>query len=97
MNPAPARETIPTELLEKTDIIIPNETETEIITGIRVTDHNSLVAAAEKLHELGIGTVIITLGSAGAFYHTEKNTVSSLLLKWMPLTQQPQVIHLLAH
>ncbi|MFP9184195.1 PfkB family carbohydrate kinase, partial [Enterococcus faecalis] len=69
---APARETIPTELLEKTDIIIPNETETEIITGIRVTDHNSLVAAAEKLHELGIGTVIITLGSAGAFYHTEK-------------------------
>ena len=72
LNPAPARETIPTELLEKTDIIIPNETETEIITGIRVTDHNSLVAAAEKLHELGIGTVIITLGSAGAFYHTEK-------------------------
>ena len=62
LNPAPARETIPTELLEKT----------EIITGIRVTDHNSLVAAAEKLHELGIGTVIITLGSAGAFYHTEK-------------------------
>lgn len=37
-----------------------------------MTDHNSLVAAAEKLHELGIGTVIITLGSAGAFYHTEK-------------------------
>lgn len=72
LNPAPARETIPTELLEKTDIIIPNETETEIITGIRVTDHNSLVAAAEKLHELGIGIVIITLGSAGAFYHTEK-------------------------
>ena len=72
LNPAPARETIPTELLEKTDIIIPNETETKIITGIRVTDHNSLVAAAEKLHELGIGTVIITLGSAGAFYHTEK-------------------------
>lgn len=72
LNPAPARETIPTELLEKTDIIIPNETETEIITGIRVTDHNSLVAAAEKLHELGIGTVIITLGSAGAFYHTER-------------------------
>ena len=72
LNPAPARETIPTELLEKTDIIIPNETETEIITGIRVTDHNSLVAAAEKLHELGIVTVIITLGSAGAFYHTEK-------------------------
>lgn len=72
LNPAPARETIPTELLEKTDIIIPNETETEIITGIRVTDHDSLVAAAEKMHELGIGTVIITLGSAGAFYHTEK-------------------------
>ncbi len=26
------------------------------------------------MHELGIGTVIITLGSAGAFYHAQKRT-----------------------
>ncbi|GEK36974.1 ribokinase [Enterococcus thailandicus] len=70
LNPAPALETIPTELLAQTDVIIPNETETEIITGIEVTDEASLFQAATALHQLGIETVIITLGSKGAFYHT---------------------------
>ncbi|WP_165005753.1 ribokinase [Enterococcus sp. ZJ1668] len=70
LNPAPARETIPNELLSQTDIIIPNETETEIITGIEISDEASLEAAAEKMHQFGIETVIITLGSKGAFYHT---------------------------
>lgn len=70
LNPAPALETIPAELLAQTDVIIPNETETEIITGIEVTDEASLLQAAAALHQLGIETVIITLGSKGAFYHT---------------------------
>ncbi|MBO0432738.1 ribokinase [Enterococcus sp. DIV0660C] len=70
LNPAPALETIPAELLAQTDVIIPNETETEIITGIEVTDEASLLQAATAFHQLGIETVIITLGSKGAFYHT---------------------------
>lgn len=68
LNPAPALENVPKELLEVTDMIIPNETETEILTGITVTDEESLKAAAEKLHHLGIEAVIITVGSKGAFY-----------------------------
>lgn len=33
-------------------MIIPNETETEILTGIKVTDEASLKAAADHLHQL---------------------------------------------
>lgn len=68
LNPAPALEKVPTELLEVTDMIIPNETETEILTGIKVTDEASLKAAADQLHQLGIEAVIITIGSKGSFY-----------------------------
>lgn len=68
LNPAPAVKDIPKELLSVTDIIIPNETETEILTGIKVVDEASLKQAADYLHTLGIEVVIITLGSKGAFY-----------------------------
>ena len=47
---------------------VPNETETEILTGIKVTDEASLKEAADQLHQLGIEAVIITIGSKGAFY-----------------------------
>jgi len=49
-------------------MIVPNETETETLTGIHVTDEASMQAAAAKLHALGIAAVIITIGSKGAFY-----------------------------
>lgn len=68
LNPAPALEEVPKELLEVTDMIIPNETETEILTGVTITDEASMKHAAEHLHQLGIEAVIITIGSKGAFY-----------------------------
>ncbi|MGM0216692.1 ribokinase [Enterococcus sp. AZ109] len=68
LNPAPALEQVPEELLEVTDMIIPNETETEILTGITITDEDSMKKAADQLHQLGIEAVIITIGSKGAFY-----------------------------
>lgn len=71
LNPAPALEEVPKELLEVTDMIIPNETETEILTGITITDEASMKQAAEHLHHLGIEAVIITIGSKGAFYDVD--------------------------
>lgn len=68
LNPAPAMEEIPSELLKLTDIIIPNETEAATITNVQVVDEASAKKAAEKLHQLGVATVIITIGSKGAFY-----------------------------
>ena len=51
-----------------TDIIIPNETEAATITGVEVVDEKSAKKAADKLHELGVSAVIITIGDKGAFY-----------------------------
>ena len=68
LNPAPAITEIPAELLQVTDIIIPNETEAATITGVEVVDEKSAKKAADKLHELGVSAVIITIGNKGAFY-----------------------------
>ncbi|MFC6175331.1 ribokinase [Companilactobacillus huachuanensis] len=74
LNPAPAKTYIPDELLKLTDIIVPNETEAEAITGIKVTDQPSMVEAATKMHTMGVKNVIITVGANGAFYSVnEKN------------------------
>ncbi|GKQ43140.1 ribokinase [Companilactobacillus sp. RD055328] len=70
LNPAPGRESIPAELIKLTDIIIPNETEAQIITGVEVTDRASMDAAAAKLMEMGVSTVLITVGSEGSYYNT---------------------------
>lgn len=74
LNPAPAMKIVPKELLETTDLIIPNETETEVLTGVEVTDEKSMEQAATKLHALGIKAVIITIGSKGAFYSNAGQT-----------------------
>lgn len=66
--PAPSRREIPDELLNLTDIIAPNETEAEIITGVHVDDDASMQKAADAMHDMGIQTVLITVGSKGSFY-----------------------------
>ncbi|MGW8316502.1 MAG: ribokinase [Bacteroidales bacterium] len=66
LNPAPAA-MLPDELLSGIDIITPNETETEKLTGITVLEEGDALEASEILHGKGIPTVIITMGEAGAF------------------------------
>ncbi|QKN84102.1 ribokinase [Scandinavium goeteborgense] len=66
LNPAPARE-LPDELLSLVDIITPNETEAEKLTGVRVENDEEAAQAAQVLHDKGIETVIITLGSRGVW------------------------------
>ena len=66
LNPAPARE-LSDELLALVDIITPNETEAEKLTGINVASDEDAVRAAQVLHAKGIDTVIITLGSRGVW------------------------------
>lgn len=67
LNPAPAQATIAPELLAVSDLIVPNETESALITGIEVTDLASMQANAAWYHERGIKAVIITLGSKGSY------------------------------
>src|SRR4051794_1532935 len=69
LNPAPAQP-LPDSLLKKTSILTPNETEAELLTGIKVTDDASCSRAADILLSKGVQTVIITLGSRGAYAAT---------------------------
>ncbi|CAM3691317.1 ribokinase [Rahnella bruchi] len=66
LNPAPACE-LPDELLARVDMITPNETEAEKLTGIKVDSNEDAERAAKALHDKGIATVIITLGSKGVW------------------------------
>jgi len=66
LNPAPAV-VLSDELFQNLYLITPNETEAELLTGIKVTDKQSALKAATHLHEKGVEVVIITMGAAGAF------------------------------
>ncbi|BDY05579.1 ribokinase [Ferrimonas sp. YFM] len=67
LNPAPAKP-LPDALLTNVDIITPNETEAEQLTGIAVVSDESAAEAAHCLHDkFGIEMVIITLGKRGVW------------------------------
>jgi len=67
LNPAPApRNPLPASLLANVDILIPNKTEAELISGIEITDEASELNAISAIHATGVKTVIFTLGSKGA-------------------------------
>ena len=66
VNPAPAQ-ALSDELLSLIDVITPNETEAEKLTGITISSEDHADRAAQILHDKGIDTVIITLGSKGAW------------------------------
>ncbi len=67
LNPAPAR-TLPRELLQDVDVLIPNETEASQLTDIEVTDLDSATDAAHALKKMGARRVVVTLGSQGALW-----------------------------
>jgi ribokinase len=66
LNPAPARP-LPAELLALVDLITPNQTEAELLTGVKVSDEASAALAADRFHQMGISDVMITLGSQGVY------------------------------
>ena len=70
LNPAPAQK-LSDSLLKTLYILTPNETEAEILTGIKVTDIDSAEIAAGILRNKGVEIVIITMGANGAFIHTD--------------------------
>jgi len=66
LNPAPATQ-LSDELLSLVDMITPNETEAEILTGIHISTDDDAARAAAVLHDKGISNVLITLGSRGVW------------------------------
>jgi ribokinase len=74
-NPAPARPELDAELYRLSDIFCPNESETELLTGMRVRTQEEAAAAARVLLERGAGKVILTLGENGSLLVTGEESL----------------------
>lgn len=70
LNPAPAA-IVSKDTLSKLYLITPNQTEAQTLTGIEVTDIASADTAAQKLVAQGVGRVVITMGSQGAYLYQD--------------------------
>lgn len=69
LNPAPAK-TIHPDLLKYTDMVTPNETESALLSGIKLDGEDSMVKTAKFFASQGVKYTLITLGSKGVFYAT---------------------------
>lgn len=72
LNPAPAAK-VPVELIANIDYFIPNETELSLISGVEAKDEAGIVEAVKALRKMGIGDVIVTLGSKGSMVFQGNN------------------------
>lgn len=75
LNPAPAAP-LPAELLQAIDIATPNETELSILTGMPTDTTSDVVAAGERLLELGVGEVVATIGNKGSVHVDRSGSTS---------------------
>jgi ribokinase len=67
LNPAPAA-ALDDGLLGLCDLVTPNESEAEGLTGVAVHSITDAEAAADRLIARGVGAVIVTLGDKGVLY-----------------------------
>ena len=74
-NPAPVRTQLSEEDCELIDIITPNETEAEELTGHKVSSIDQAFMAAKQLQKRGVAAVAITLGSNGVVYVDQKQEI----------------------
>ena len=74
LNPAPAAE-LDDAFLALCDIVTPNESEAEALTGLPVTSVAEAEAAADALLARGVGACVITLGDKGALYRDRSRSV----------------------
>jgi ribokinase len=73
-NPAPARAELPDEVYRLSDVFCPNETETQLLTGMPVGTLAESESAARALLTRGTGAVILTLGERGSLVVTPDAT-----------------------
>ncbi len=94
LNPAPAAK-LSDELLKHVFIITPNETEAEILSGIKVSDVESAEVAAKKIRDRGVKNVIITMGANGAYILSAdfKGVVAAPLVKSIDTTAAGDVFN----
>ena len=66
LNPAPTGP-LPEALLRNVDLLIPNETEAESISGVNIQTDEDVAKAMDEIQKLGVKNVIITVGCKGVY------------------------------
>jgi ribokinase len=80
LNPSPpARSSA--DLLHLADFVVLNETEAQVLAGIKVKGIRDIRFIGEKLLEMGARNVVMTLGPGGIFFKNEKNELSMKAFK----------------
>jgi len=72
-DPAPARE-LPDEAFAVADVMTPNQTEAEALTGIVVSDAASAHHAANVLLGKGVSVAVVKMGEDGVFFATQNES-----------------------
>ncbi|KZK85596.1 Ribokinase [Pseudovibrio sp. Ad46] len=71
-DPAPAPvDGLPEGFLQNVDVVTPNETETEILTGFRPSNAEEAAHAANLLREQGVAAAVVKLGARGVYFKDE--------------------------
>ena len=73
-NPAPVKQSLPNEFLEKLDYITPNETEVMKLCGKKGDSINDYIACAKEILNRGVKNVLVTLGEKGVLLATKRET-----------------------
>ncbi len=84
LNPAPAK-LIDKNIFKFIDILVPNQHEVEQILNCPIKDVQSAMRAIPKLLDLGVKTVIITLGELGCVYNYNEDTYYKEAIKVKPV------------
>jgi ribokinase len=74
LNPSPPAQLSP-HLLSLVDFIVPNETEAQSLTGIERRGDRDIRKMAERLLEMGVKNVVITLGPRGLFFKSKSEEI----------------------
>ena len=80
LNPAPAVK-LDDEIIKNVDLLTPNETELEIISGVSIETEEDIQKAAQIMIEKGVKELIVTLGSKGSLYINKEKSMFILAYK----------------
>ncbi|MBQ3420714.1 MAG: ribokinase [Romboutsia sp.] len=72
LNPAPAI-ALEDDIIKNVDLLTPNETELEILSGVKINSEDDIKKAADVMIQKGVKQLIVTLGSKGSLYIDKEN------------------------
>lgn len=74
LNPAPAV-VLEDEIIKNVDLLTPNETELEILSGVEINNEDDIKRAAQIMIDKGVKELIVTLGSKGSLYINKEKSI----------------------